>query len=143
MALTPKQERFAQEYLVDLNATAAAERAGYKDPNIGRQLITKNNVAAAIQKAQQGRQKRTEVTQDMVIEKLAEIALGKATDFAVEGYPIVEGAKNKTSSQLKALELLGKHLGMFDGKSMSESAKDAEDDPITKSLKEAQTDGVL
>ena len=113
MALTPKQERFVQEYLVDLNATAAADRAGYKDPNIGRQLITKNSVASAIRKAQQRVQKRTEITQDMVVEKLAEIALGKATDFAVEGYPIVEGAKNETSSQLRALELLGKHLGMF------------------------------
>lgn len=49
--LTDKQKRFVAEYLVDLNATQAAKRAGYKDPNIGRQLITKNNVSAAIQKA--------------------------------------------------------------------------------------------
>lgn len=38
MALTPKQKRFVAEYLVDLNATAAAKRAGYKDPNIGWQV---------------------------------------------------------------------------------------------------------
>ena len=112
---------------MDLNATAAAERAGYKDPNIGRQLITKNNVAAAIQKAQLRVQKRTEITQDMVVEKLAEIALGKATDFAVEGYPIVEGAKNKTSSQLRALELLGKHLGMFSDKPPAEKQPERND----------------
>lgn len=117
MALTPKQERFVQEYLVDLNATQAAIRAGYSEKTadkIGPELLGKTSISAAIRKAQQGRQKRTEITQDMVIEKLAEIALGKATDFAPEGYPLVKGATNKTSSQLKALELLGKHLGMFE-----------------------------
>ena len=45
MKLTEKQKRFCEEYLVDLNATQAAARAGYKDPNIVRQLITKNNVS--------------------------------------------------------------------------------------------------
>ena len=65
--LTPKQKRFVAEYLVDLNATQAAGRAGYKDPNIGRQLITKNNVAEAIRKAMADREERTGVTQDWVV----------------------------------------------------------------------------
>lgn len=106
MALTPKQARFVQEYLVDLNATAAAKRAGYKDPNIGRQLITKNNVSDAIQKAIADRQERTEVTQDYVIRKLKEIADKDASD--------AQDSDLRFSNKLSALELLGKHLGVFD-----------------------------
>lgn len=64
MALTPKQKPFVQEYLTDLNATAAAGRAGYEDPNKGRQLVTKGDVAAAIQEAVLRRRQRTEITQD-------------------------------------------------------------------------------
>ena len=82
MALTERQARFVAEYLVDLNATQAASRAGYKDPNIGRQLITKNNVSEAIQKAIQKRSQRTEITQDMILKELANIAFANGTDFA-------------------------------------------------------------
>lgn len=46
--LSPKINRFIAEYLKDNNATAAVERAGYKDPNYGRQLLTNPNVAQAI-----------------------------------------------------------------------------------------------
>lgn len=106
MALTPKQKIFVQEYLVDLNATAAAKRAGYKDPNIGRQLITKNNVSEAIQKAMRSREQRTEVTQDYVISKLKEIADKEASDG--------QDSDLKYSSKIKALELLGKHVGAFE-----------------------------
>lgn len=72
--LTPKQQRFVDEYLIDLNATAAAERAGYKDSNIGRQLITKNNVSEAIEKRKADRSARTEITQDRVLREYARIA---------------------------------------------------------------------
>jgi phage terminase small subunit len=83
--LSPKQQRFVEEYLIDLNATAAAGRAGYKDPNIGRQLITKNNVAAAIAAAQQARSERIQITADRVLQEIALIAfsdLGRVLDFA-------------------------------------------------------------
>ena len=102
MALTPKQERFVQEYLVDLNAAQAALRAGYKNPEIGRQLITKNNVSSAIQEAKRARSERTEITQDYVLAKLKEITDKPASDA--------------NDSKIKALELLGKHVGAFDGK---------------------------
>lgn len=137
MALTPKQERFVQEYLVDLNATAAAKRAGYKDPNIGRQLITKNNVSAAIQKAVQNRNRRTEITQDMVILELAKIAFSNGTVYAQvkNGSVILTETDSLTNDQksavagiregkfgieistydkVRALELLGKHVGAFE-----------------------------
>lgn len=140
MALTEKQKRFVAEYLVDLNATQAAIRAGYKDPNIGRQLITKNNVSEEIRKAMADRQKRTEITQDAVLEELAAIGFSRATDYAAIRGPLVEltptdqltdeqkravasieqgnfGIKLKLHDKVRALELLGKHLGMFDGKS--------------------------
>ena len=105
MGLTPKQERFVAEYLVDLNATAAARRAGYKDPNIGRQLITKNNVSEAIQAEKATRSARTELTQDYVLAKLKAIADREASD--------APDSELKVSNQLRALELLGKHLGAF------------------------------
>lgn len=105
MGLTPRQERFVAEYLVDLNATAAARRAGYKDPNIGRQLIAKNNVSEAIRAEKAARSQRTELTQDYVLAKLKAIAELEASD--------AQDSHLKFSSKLKALELLGKHLGAF------------------------------
>lgn len=160
MALTEKQARFVAEYLVDLNATQAASRAGYKDPNIGRQLITKNNVSEAIQKAIQERSQRTEITQDMILKELANIAFANGTDFAtvvcrevpmtsvdedgklqtvIKTQQLVEvkdtgklplekraaiagikegkyGIEVSSYDKVKALELLGKHLGMFDAR---------------------------
>ena len=115
MALTPKQKCFVDEYLVDLNATQAAIRAGYKNAEIGRQLITKNNVSAAIQEALQKRSSRTEITQDRVLEELAKVGFKDAADYT--------DAELKYGNKIKALELLGKHLGMFDGK---QSGSDAE-----------------
>lgn len=129
---------------MDLNATAAAKRAGYKDPNIGRQLITKNNVSAAIQIAMQQRQQRTEITQDMVISELAKLGFfdirkmfdkdGKPLDIseldddtaaALVGLDVQDVSntdgnyvgfvkKYKMADKIKALELLGKHVGAFE-----------------------------
>ncbi len=59
------------EGLIDLNAMAVAIRAGYKDGNIGRQLITKNNVAEAIAAAQSARSERTEITVDRGLKELS------------------------------------------------------------------------
>lgn len=136
--LTDKQKRFVDEYLVDLNATAAARRAGYKDPNIGRQLITKNNVSAEIQKRQEKLRGKLEITQERVLEELAAIAFANGTDFAtithnglVRLTPTDEvpeekkkavasikegqyGTEIKLHDKVRALELLGKHLGVFD-----------------------------
>lgn len=75
--MTPKQERFVQEYLVDLNATQAAIRAGYSERTakvIGHENLTKPDVQAAIAAAQQERAKRTGITQDRVLQELARIA---------------------------------------------------------------------
>ena len=74
--MTPKQKRFVEEYLVDLNATQAAIRAGYSEKTAGRigsQLLVKTCIANSITKAQSKRSVRTEITQDMVLRELAKI----------------------------------------------------------------------
>ena len=68
MALTPKQERFVAEYLIDLNATQAAIRAGYSvktAKQAGSENLSKPDIAKAVQDAQAARAARTEITQDM------------------------------------------------------------------------------
>jgi phage terminase small subunit len=75
-ALTPKQARFVEEYLVDLNGAQAAIRAGYSAKTAKEQaarLLTKVHVTEAISAAQQARSTRTEITQDRVLEELAKI----------------------------------------------------------------------
>ena len=131
VALTAKQERFVEEYLVDLNATQAAIRSGYSSKTaeqMGYQLLQKTSVQKALQEAIDKRSKRTGITQEKVIEEIGKIAFAKAHDYS--------DADLKYSNKLKALELLGKHLGMFDGKGAG-AEQNLEDDPITKSLKEA------
>lgn len=106
--LTAKQERFCTEYIIDLNATQAAIRAGYsvKTANrIASENLSKLDIQRKIQELQQERAERTEITQDRVLKELAGIG------FA----PITKG-KIKAADKTKALELLGRHLGMFTDK---------------------------
>lgn len=77
MALTPKQQRFVDEYLVDLNATQAAIRSGYSRRSAaeqGHDLLRKPQVAAAVQAGQAARAERTGITADRVLTELARIA---------------------------------------------------------------------
>ena len=107
--LTDKQKRFVSEYLIDLNATAAARRAGYSAKTadrIGPELLGKTCVSQAIQEAIQNRQQRMEITQDYVIKKLKEIIDEDASD--------AQDSDLKYSNKIKALELLGKHLGTWE-----------------------------
>lgn len=109
MALTPKQARFVQEYLIDLNATQAAVRAGYSERTAceqGSRLLANVKVQEAIYAAKKKRQERTEITQDYVIGKLVEIADRTASDC--------QDSDLKYSNKIKALELLGKHVGAFE-----------------------------
>lgn len=122
MALTPKQKIFVQEYLVDLNATAAARRAGYSEKTadrIGPELLGKTCVSQAIQEAIKQREQRTEITQDYVLRKLKEIADKAASD--------AQDSDLRYANKIKALELLGKHLGAFDrgGQAGGQAAVDA------------------
>lgn len=129
--LTDKQAAFVREYLVDLNATQAAIRAGYSErtaSRIGPQLLGKTCVREAIEKAQAKRAQRVEVTQDYVIENLVEIverSMQRAPVLDRKGEPVTdeEGRAVWTfdaKGANRALELLGKHLGIFTDKVRAE-----------------------
>ncbi len=103
MSLTPKQARFVEEYLIDLNATQAAVRAGYSAKTAneqGAQLLAKLSIRQAVAEAQAIRSKRTEITQDEVIQGLKKEAT-------------LEGEGSSHSARVSAWAHLGKHLGMF------------------------------
>ena len=75
--MTPKQERFVEEYLVDLNATQAAIRAGYSKStsySIGQRLLKNVDIQKAITAAREKQQRRVEITADRVLEEYAKIA---------------------------------------------------------------------
>lgn len=145
--LTKKQQRFVDEYLIDLNATQAAIRAGYSVDTaavIGCENLTKPNIQSSIAKAMAERSKRTGVNQDRIVEELAKIAFvnisnvvdtydctvlqdASPDDLAciesvkVKEFPTKDGGTGterevKLASKMKALELLGKHLGMWNDK---------------------------
>ena len=146
LKLTPKQRLFVQEYLIDLNAKQASIRAGYSPANAefqGHQLINNPKVKYAIELAMYEREQRTKVTQDRVIEELAKIAFINPTDVVnsydaslhngasredtaaissirVKKFPSREGfgveREIKLHDKIRALELLGKHLGLFNDK---------------------------
>lgn len=119
--LTPKQAAFVSEYLVDLNATQAAERAGYSKKTAksqGQRLLTKVDIAKSISAAQAERQERTEINQDYVLHSLKTVV-----ERCMEAVPVLDSDGQATGfwrfnapGANKALELLGKHLGMFKDK---------------------------
>lgn len=150
--LNDKQRSFCDEYLIDLNATQAAIRAGYSEKtaySIGQRLLKDVEVQNYISKRQKERSERTEITQDKVLKELAVIAFANTTDFArivekqtadengkVIKYKTVDltltselseeqqralavvkegkfGIEVKPHDKVRALELLGKHLGMW------------------------------
>lgn len=95
-ALTDKQKRFVEEYLIDLNATQAAIRAGYSErtaKDIGCQNLAKLNIQSFIQEAQAKRSERTQVDADYVLRRLVEIDQMDVCDIVTEeGHfkPIIE-----------------------------------------------------
>ena len=141
--MTKKQKRFIEEYLIDLNATQAAIRAGYSPDtakSIGSENLTKPDIQARIAKAMAERSRRTGVNADRVVMELAKIAFVNANDVIdmetatvkagalPEDTAAIQSVKIKTfgedglereikmADKLRALELLGRHLGMFKDK---------------------------
>ena len=165
--MNDRQKKFADEYLIDLNAEAAAVRAGYSSRYArgnAHKLVANSCIQEYIKKKQQKREQRTEITQDMVLRELAIIAFSNAADYAkviekeltqeiegseipvldAEGKPVKyktvepiltddltedqkkalavikkgrDGFEVKPYDKLRALEMLGRHLGMWDKKS--------------------------
>lgn len=82
--LTEKQKRFVEEYLVDLNATQAAIRAGYSPKTAneqGARLLVNVSIQQALQKAMKDREQRTVVTADRVVQELWNIVTADANDI--------------------------------------------------------------
>ena len=98
--LDARELRFVDEYLVDLNSTRAARAAGYLRGNAGRDLLRRPHVRAAVERRMRERRERLKLSQDYVIERL----IKEAECDAAEG---------NATARVRALELLGKHLGMF------------------------------
>ncbi|HHV13219.1 MAG TPA: terminase small subunit [Clostridiales bacterium] len=166
MALTDKQKLFADEYLIDLNATRAY-KAAYKNiksdavaAQAGSRMLRNVKVAEYIEHRMKDRERRTEITQDKVLNELAAIAFSSGADFAqvvdepilVNGSYVMDpdtgklktwetvkitptdklpeekrkaiagiklgknGIEVATCDKVRALELLGRHLGMFKDK---------------------------
>jgi phage terminase small subunit len=106
MSLPPKQQRFVEEYLVDFNATAAAKRAGYAAQNAdvtGPRLLGNVGIQQAIRLAMAATAAKAELTREEVIK-------GLRWEAAQRGEGAIAGPR------VKALELLGKTLGMFPDK---------------------------
>ena len=178
-ALTAKQKCFVDEYLIDLNATQAAIRAGYSPKTadeIAHQNLGKLDIQRRIQERMDARSKRTGITQDQVLAELLKLAYSNGSDFAkVVTKPRVRrvfneetqeyeerqveeqyvelvdtdslpadkraaiasiketryGIEVSTCDKLKALELLGKHLGMFTDKLKIEASVTTKTEPLT------------
>ena len=113
--VTPKQAAFVDEYLIDLNSSQAAVRAGYKgDPNtIGPRLLADVGIKSAIEEKIIARQERTEITQDVVLRDIETIKRSAMTMTAdKDGNPVMVNY----NAALKACELQGRHNGMFTDK---------------------------
>ena len=140
--MTKKQKRFVEEYLIDLNATQAAIRAGYSPATakeIGCENLTKPNISEAISKAMAERSRRTGINQDRVLQELARIGFAKITDVvdpetaeirtdaSDDDLACIQSIKIKPNEfgperevklydKKAALVDLGKHLGLFKDK---------------------------
>lgn len=108
MALTDKQMKFVDEYMVDMNATQAYLRAGYKCTEeaarvSASKLLTNPNIVAEIATRQEKLQEKTELTAEWVLNELA------------DNHRLAKQMGDLAPSN-KALELIGKHIGMFTDK---------------------------
>ncbi|EPU3936545.1 terminase small subunit [Morganella morganii] len=142
MALTDKQEMFCREYLVDLNATQAAIRAGYSDKtarSVGNENLTKPDIEKRIQELMSSRSEQLKVDADYVLKRLVEIDQMDVADIllsngeikpikdwpkvwriTLSGIDVTEMAgdaagllkKIKWPDKVKNLELLGKHISV-------------------------------
>jgi phage terminase small subunit len=110
MALTAKQKLFAEEYIVDLNATQAAIRAGYSEntaSETGYENLRKPQIAEYIQELMDERSKRTEITADMVLREYAKIGFSNITDYlkvSVKPRPVTIDTADGTTTIMEDMQ---------------------------------------
>lgn len=124
--MTPKQRAFVGEYMIDLNATAAAKRAGYSPKTamqIGEQNLRKVEIKAAIKVSSDARAARTEITADKVLRELAKIGFGDIRDlFTSEGHiRRVEDMEPTVSAMIQSIEVVVRKAD--DGTGSEQTAK--------------------
>lgn len=122
--MTEKQKRFCDEYLIDLNATQAAIRAGYSERtaySIGTENLRKPEISAYINSRMEEKNKELIADQDEVLKYLTSVMRGESTSEEI----VVEGTGDGCSTaraiekapsekdRLKAAELLGKRYGLY------------------------------
>ena len=166
--MTQKQKRFIEEYLIDLNATQAAIRAGYSPDTAqqtGSENLSKPVIRTCIDRAMAERSKRTGVNAERVVQELAKIAFVNAAevidpktatvkeDALPEDTAAIQSVKVKTfgedglereikmADKIKALELLGKHLGMFKDKLELSGSLDTEKTKLDDLLQQMRGGG--
>jgi phage terminase small subunit len=131
VALTPRQKRFVNEFIIDLNATQAAIRAGYSEKAAsqqGNRLLSYVQVKCAIDAAQEDRRKASEISAEYVLGRIHEV-LERCTQHRPVldkmGHPVMVETPNgdmapayefDAAGAAKAAELLGKHIGLFPNK---------------------------
>lgn len=123
--LKPKQRRFCEEYLIDLNGSAAAIRAGYSKKTsriIAFELLTKPNILAYIQKLKEKRSERTEITADMVVAELAKIGFSNVQDYIRDGN-LIQDLSKIDSKQAAAVSSIKKSITHF-GSEKTEGTKE-------------------
>lgn len=123
--VTDKQARFAEEYLIDLNATQAAIRAGYSEKtarSVGSENLSKPDIQEAIQKAMKERSDRLQIDSDFVLAeaiKMYRMAKGEIDSQVMIREINTEGASSQYTAPMKltningmgkALEIIGKHV---------------------------------
>ena len=160
--LTPRQENFVSEYLRDLNGTRAAIRAGYSPKTAAQaasRLLRNVNISAAVRREKDLRARRLQISADIVVQRLTQIARTNIYDFLdfqpdgtfrldflkaspeqtagvarvtvtkrLRGGKIISKVESlRLADRVRALELLGRHLGLFEGGGEGQQADPARD----------------
>lgn len=117
--LTHKQALFVQEYLIDLNATQAAIRAGYSEStaySIGNENLKKPEIREAIQKAMDLRAKRTEITADRVLVELAKLGFSDIRQILTKegGLRDLSCLNDDIAAAVQSVEVITKQTGKDD-----------------------------
>lgn len=110
--LTPRQAAFVREYLVDLNATQAAIRAGYSEKTArsqGARLLADANIRQAVTEAQEKRSERTEITADYVLSNLKEVV-----ERCMQRAPVM--VRGPGGKWVQATDEEGRHVWRFDAR---------------------------
>ncbi|PZD95226.1 terminase small subunit [Paenibacillus sambharensis] len=128
-ALTDKQKLFAQEYLIDLNATQAAIRAGYSEKTaraIGAENLTKPDIQELIQQLMVERSKRTEITADMVLREYAKIGFSNISDYLkVEQQEVIVGFEGDAENGKSPVRQMVQMVRIYDTDTVAREKLDA------------------